>query len=69
VNTIGSYQCIVSTTESADLNNNNNNNNNNEDDDDVTGDDDIGDDVTLCESGYTFDSESNICVHNDECEK
>ena len=64
MNTIGSYQCIVSTTEATDLANNNNN-----EDDDVTGDDDIGDDVTLCESGYTFDSESNICVHNDECEK
>ncbi len=64
MNTIGSYQCIVSTTEAVDLNNNNN-----IEEDDVTGEDDIGDDVTLCENGYTFDSESNICVHNDECEK
>ena len=70
MNTIGSYQCKMSTTDRP-HNNNNNNNDEEEDDDEIRSNDviDDDDDVTLCETGYTFDQENNICVDDDLCER
>ena len=64
----------MSTTDRPRNNNNNNNNNNNEDEEDddeeITSNDVTDfDDVTLCETGYTFDPENNICVDDDLCER
>ena len=76
MNTIGSYQCIMSTTDRPHNNKNNNNNNNNNNDEEEADDEirsndviDDDDDVTLCETGYTFDTENNICVDDDLCER
>ena len=69
VNTIGSYQCIVSTTQPTTLSKHRDDADVDDDDDDDDGDDADDNDVTLCESGYRFDGKTNTCVDVDECKR
>ena len=68
MNTIGSYQCIASTTQPTSHQRHSDGDDVTDDDNDVDDDnDDVTDDGTLCESGYRFDSSSNTFIDVDEC--